>query len=94
MRLIDVDAFKAHWNKEYRMLHPKDIFIVALSNFPTIEAEPVRHGRWEFEKDLEDFRDVKCTACGGTLLTEWSTELSEYRYCPNCGAKMDKENDE
>ena len=41
MRLIDVDAFKAHWNKEYRMLHPKDIFIVALSNFPTIEAEPV-----------------------------------------------------
>ena len=83
MRLIDVDAFKAHWNKEYRMLHPKDIFIVALSNFPTIEAEPVRHGRWI---DTREFcGDYMCSNCDALYGT------NKFNYCPHCGAKMDLE---
>lgn len=52
---------------------------------------PVVHGRWDGEKDHGDFREVKCTACGGILLVKWSTRLSEYSYCPNCGARMDGE---
>lgn len=95
MRLIDVDAFKAHWNKEYRMLHPKDIFIVALSNFPTIEAEPVRHGRWVVKNGR-----IVCDQCGAlwSICPERSTQEEHLKcvyetekFCYTCGAKMDLE---
>ena len=49
---------------------------------PTIEAEPVKHGRWVYDHWCE----FKCSVCG-----EWS-KSEPYRgkenYCPNCGAKM------
>ena len=39
-----------------------------------MDAEPVRHGRWE--------HGMRCTQCG-------QIDLSKPNYCPNCGAKMD-----
>lgn len=50
---------------------------------PTIEAEPVRHGKWVNQD--ETYTRWYCSECksgnhaGGT------------NYCPNCGAKMDLE---
>lgn len=51
-----------------------------------IEISRVRHGRWErtkapFMSECED-----CSVCG--YRTVWG---HRYNYCPNCGAKMDKE---
>ena len=40
----------------------------------TIEAEPVRHGRW--------VDGIKCNCCG-------QVDTTKPNYCPNCGAKMD-----
>lgn len=40
------------------------------------EFVPVRHGRWS-GVDYD-----KCSVCGGL-------ELGRTNYCPNCGAKMD-----
>lgn len=52
---------------------------------PTIEAEPVRHGKWIV--DAEDFRHqigwVKCSQC------DFPTSTA-YNYCPHCGAIMDE----
>ena len=48
-----------------------------------------QHGRWVVGKDHGEFGEAKCTACGGILLVKWSDRLSEYRYCPNCGARME-----
>ena len=42
-------------------------------------AEPVKHGRWIDGRTLE-----KCSICGKKGFPDW-------RYCPNCGAKMDLE---
>lgn len=47
---------------------------------PTIEAEPIRHGKWIYTGFLE----VKCNNCGNVF-----HELEDINYCPNCGAKMD-----
>lgn len=44
---------------------------------PTIEANPVRHGRWD-----RDMGGVWCSVCGEYSEGEWD-------YCPYCGAKMD-----
>lgn len=51
---------------------------LAITNIPKIEAEPLRHGHWE---------DFICSVCGQLGWDE------EDNYCPNCGAKMDEEED-
>jgi hypothetical protein len=59
---------------------------------PTIEAEPVKHGRWVewwppkhmvFTGEEVLFRCSNCSANYGSK--------ENMRYCPNCGAKMDLE---
>lgn len=52
---------------------------------PAADVAPVRHGRW-LCGDYYDIGDV-CSEC------DWDSQMTHpsYRYCPNCGAKMDKE---
>lgn len=49
-----------------------------------VEAEPVRHGRWE---TYPSHADRRCSVCK----YEWDKPRFNIRanYCPNCGAKMD-----
>lgn len=49
------------------------------------DVAPVRHGQW-LCGDYYDIGDV-CSEC------DWDSQMTHpsYRYCPNCGAKMDKE---
>lgn len=58
---------------------------------PTIDAVPVRHGRWKKESgyvcgDYQFF----CSFCGEEF---WESGYwpKRAKYCPNCGAKMDLE---
>lgn len=59
MRLIDADAFKVFWNKEFRMLYPNDKYLVALSNFPTIDPESLRPKWISVEDRLPQFSPKK-----------------------------------
>ena len=45
-------------------------------------ADPVKHGRWKFAKDVY----VSCSVCGVTILL---FNAENPNYCPHCGAKMD-----
>lgn len=56
----------------------------------TIEAEPVRHGRWEEESQNSAYygKLVSCSECGAFLDPK---KVKAYRFCYNCGAKMDLE---
>ena len=63
---------------------------------PIIDAEPVRHGRWETKvyttgDGLDDWgiihREEVCSECG-----KWQIGIS--KFCPNCGAKMDLEEED
>lgn len=70
---------------------------------PTIEAEPVRHGRWvETEPDEDDRKigiefSIKCSLChneNSHLDFNEDHEITgktfwKSRFCPNCGARMD-----
>ena len=60
--------------------------IVALSEQYSIEAEPVRYGRWIYDTDgLEYWCD--CDQCGHR---EWGrTAKDAGKHCRECGAKMD-----
>lgn len=51
---------------------------------PTIDAEPIRHGRWHHIKAYKgaDFGFYQCSVCGDAW---WFTT----KYCANCGSKME-----
>lgn len=50
---------------------------------PTADVAQVAHGWWIFNDDWWDFR---CSLCGSHV-----GNIKKLNYCPNCGAKMDKE---
>ncbi len=53
----------------------------AIEIAPTIEAEPVRHGKWiDLEPTIGLF---SCTECEHKILR------AKCNYCPRCGARMD-----
>lgn len=106
MRLIDADALTEDMlfrcNQEiakYKTMRRAlgDVGRVAfdsVKNAPTIDAEPVRHGRWIDEVEpnavTASGREVhvfRCSACDFTWANK-SAVLHYFNYCPNCGAKM------
>ena len=62
-----------------------DEAVTRVENFPAADVAPVQHGKWLYG-DYYDIGDV-CSEC------DWDSKMTHpsYRYCPNCGAKMDEE---
>lgn len=57
---------------------------------PTVDAEPVRHGRWIEIEDSWDDCHYQCTGCGEEwYLDDGTPAENNMNYCPHCGAKMD-----
>ena len=62
-----------------------------IDGFPAADVAPVRRGHW-----VRVGNGTTCSECMQGLLringkqSEW-VDLSGMPYCPNCGAKMDKE---
>ena len=87
-RPIDADALKDDILKSAVMIDDRgiqtgyEIAIELIKKQPTIDAEPVRHGKWLWVDG------VRCSECNYKLQT---TGLPSY--CPNCGARMDKEDE-
>lgn len=55
-----------------------------VEDFPAADVAPVMHGKWD---DSLDGITPYCSVCGCTHRCLIRLPL----YCPNCGAKMDKE---
>ena len=93
-RLIDADALLG--NVQFRLPNDnKNAEIIygcvkitrrLIENAPTIDAEPVRHGRWEElqEKRIFGKRFLRCSNCNSE-----NGIMIRFNYCFNCGAKMD-----
>ena len=67
---------------------------------PTIDAEPVKHGRWIIHREeiFEPNRSecymsrplpTECSVCGFAEM-----RASRFAFCPNCGARMDGDNND
>ena len=101
MRLIDADAIP----ESTTAISTDGRLFVAWSEIvkaPTIEAEPVRHGRWE-ECDWVEYdghgecvhhpnEGCVCTNCRNAFKKEFVLN-PRVNFCPHCGAKMDLEVD-
>ena len=92
MRLIDADKLK---EKAIPLLFPtkmepcghipipvQAVVVAEIEQATTIEAEPVRHGRWEKLGEA----DYRCSECGFRFTS--GDPISMFPHC-RCGAKMD-----
>lgn len=68
----------------------KELVLIIISEQPTADVQEVRHGKWLYEDSDIGWTDYKCSDCGNIISTVAQDE-DLYSYCPNCGAKMDKE---
>lgn len=91
MRLIDADDLK-DWSEIVPLTGDGGIdindFDEKLKSMPTVDAVPVRHGKWIHEvrytiDSLHSYQQYRCSECGMTYITNT-------KYCPNCGARMDE----
>lgn len=80
MRLIDADALieEALTEGAYGYVDALQIAIA-----PTVDAVPVRHGRWECNKPCPVCGEDRFKGLDADIWADW-----EPPYCPNCGAKM------
>lgn len=100
--LINVckEIIQDKWNEKacpVSWSHAYADFIEDIENQPSADVAPVRHGHWIRVKGI-----IQCDICGFGLFPDGyffengeCTHSNEQNYrlnfCPNCGAKMDKE---
>lgn len=99
-RLIDADKINYHEHTEcmghgdfetVRTVTDKEI-----AEIPTADVAPVRHGRWICIR--KGYGEYECSVCHGVdsdCSDYYGTHVvTEQDYCPNCGSRMDRDDDE
>ena len=93
LEYFEKEAFKS-WMKENITNNP--MILTAIDYAPSADVEPVRHGHWvEHDEDTWS-NEAECSECHKRIGHSGLPDrfLREFKYCHNCGAKMDKENSE
>ena len=72
--------------KAYAYLRGAEAIIEDLAEFPAADVALVRHERWE-----KHGSKWQCTGCKVLMSIDGTPQENLLYYCPNCGAKMDKE---
>ena len=66
-------------------LNERAYFKQIITDLPTADVTPVRHGRWIEKQEKDTFAgylySYECSECG-------RVKQRKEPYCPNCGAKM------
>lgn len=92
MRLIDATTIEQYMLNNCSDTEEINAIYAEIINAPTVEAEPIKRGRWiertKVHPDLlnESTYNYECSNCG-----YWDTHGAdvEVPYCWHCGAKMD-----
>lgn len=72
-------------------------FLNLIDKTPTADVVEVRHGKWKKPQfvgrsGFREVRDFICGICGKEYAVEQPCNLMNY--CPNCGARMDGDEDD
>lgn len=82
-----IAKLSAWHGSEGAWIYQKDV-LDKLETIPAADVAPVKHGRWLNGGDVLPY--LICSECEEEMLGEdYST-----KYCPFCGAKMDKKKDD
>lgn len=67
----------------------------AINDAPTIEAQPVKHGAWIYGEEEWGRDGIFCNRCGRFVPKDYEIYdksddlISDFKYCPSCGARME-----
>lgn len=86
LKLREVFSDRENGNKDF--LGGIETAIEFLQNIPAADVVEVRHGKNLSEDDPSIF---ECSECGWKCRDTYYGDTITYSFCPNCGAKMDKE---
>ena len=86
---IDREAFKRKLIDE-KCVYPAGVDH-ALYEMPAADVAPVVHGEWERELDVHDEPFYQCSVCGECFDSNRDSTHEVFKYCPDCGARMDGE---
>ena len=82
-RLINADALPRH-GKRKGLIYSADV-----DKAPTVDAVPVRHGKWVHRPGSWFHNDYQCSECGNYLdFNGLNAGRGNANFCPNCGADM------
>lgn len=89
-RVIDTPTTSPEYQRYRTQLTERVQVARMVEDAPAADVAPVVHGGWEVsDTPCECF---KCSECGGGCwYYDYQGDVAKSRYCPNCGAKMDKE---
>lgn len=77
----------------YSDAYDKACIIGVLEELPSAEVEPVKRGKWIYDNQFHWYR-ASCSACGYMRSTDIKADnWNGWNYCPNCGAKMENEDE-
>lgn len=68
------------------------VAVKLLAKVPAADVAEVVHGEWlRSDDDWNSLTTIQCSICGEEWCFETDDDVSllNYKYCPNCGAKMD-----
>ena len=87
MRLIDKDDLlewlvAVNYNSDMQDEWHEGLLVAINAVKKAVNIDPVKHGRWKDNKWY-----YECDQCGGLV-------ANNYNYCPNCGARMDGDENE
>ena len=74
--------------KQFAPEYLKPLIVSLVEKQPTADVAEVRHGKWQhcYEDWRKQIEGDECSACG---FQHYGTNIRNYPYCPNCGARMD-----
>lgn len=90
--LIKFPIRRNHYDKKHgdeHFINGIETVLEYAENLPAADVAPVVHGRW-----IEDHDYLKCPEC--SVMVKWDFtffDIGNWNYCPNCGAKMDLEDE-
>lgn len=93
---IDRERLKKALNADLQTLqtideHSISLILAEIDEAPSGNVAPVVHGRWGMHSDRPD--TLICSICDQAF-DVWKHDIDRMHYCPNCGAKMDEEQEE
>ena len=93
-RYLETPSSSLCFSRYMTQLNERTALKHIVADFPSADVAPVRHGEWlKAEDDYCGLNIIQCSICH----EEWCFEIDDdvidlnYHYCPNCGAKMNKE---
>nr|DAI21206.1 MAG TPA: zinc-ribbon domain protein [Caudoviricetes sp.] len=89
---LDKYAWKSPASDERRVTVDVDLVKFGLDRIPAADVAEVVHGEWlRADDDWNSLTTIQCSLCSEEWCFETDDDVSllNYKYCPNCGAKMD-----